>query len=317
MIAALKPAPGSRSIRPRRAREADNIVSDARLARPGASPRALLACAAPPAAPAPLPTRLVYATGEIVPIPASVPHEEGDMVDRRIVPDLRWIAARFPIYVTDGYSGPLPNGEHVGCNSCHVKRLRPLQRPRRRRRAAERRAADATAAGPAITRLAHWAEPRPEPPRPPFRWVGYDGDAGHGCGNHLHLSWEHAPAPMFQLAEWVEVFPVGSEEGAGASRSRPPARERGPPAASRRSLRRRLHRRLTPAAGIAARSAADLAARLHRMRPMRRSHRARRRSPGSPSLARRLRRARATRRRSPASTGPAPTCAPRRCTASR
>ena len=43
------------------------------------------------------------------------------MVDKRIVPDLRWIAQRFPIYVTDGYSGPLPNGEHVGCNNCHVK----------------------------------------------------------------------------------------------------------------------------------------------------------------------------------------------------
>ena len=35
----------------------------------------------------------------------------------------------------------------------------------------------------------------PEPPRPPFRWVGYDGDAGHGCGNHLHLSWNHARRP--------------------------------------------------------------------------------------------------------------------------
>ena len=66
-------------------------------------------------------TRLVYAPGEIVPIPASIPHEEGDMVDKRIVGDLRWIAARYPIYVTDGYSGPLPNGEHVGCNMCHVK----------------------------------------------------------------------------------------------------------------------------------------------------------------------------------------------------
>src|SRR5690242_1270912 len=83
---------------------------------------ALLACwAAPPASASPLPTRLTYTSGEIVPIPAAVPHEEGDMVDRRIVPDLRWIAAHFPIYVTDGYSGPLPNGEHVGCNRCHVK----------------------------------------------------------------------------------------------------------------------------------------------------------------------------------------------------
>jgi hypothetical protein len=47
-------------------------------------------------------------------------------------------------------------------------------------------------------------------PALPFRWVGYDGDAGHGCGNHLHLSWNHAPAARFELAEWVEVFPTGS-----------------------------------------------------------------------------------------------------------
>jgi hypothetical protein len=75
------------------------------------------------AAPEPPPssTRFVYAAGKIVPIPASIPHEAGDMVDRRILPDLRWIAARYPIYVTDGYSGPLPDGEHVGCDECHVR----------------------------------------------------------------------------------------------------------------------------------------------------------------------------------------------------
>ncbi len=142
------------------------------------------------------------------------------MVDRRIVPDLRWIAAHFPIYVTDGYSGPLPNGEHVGCNNCHVKDsdhynglavdVVPLGGSGK---------CDATWRG--ITRLAHWAEPVQNTPRPPFRWVGYEGDAGHGCGNHLHLSWEHAPAPMFQLAEWVEVFPVNGEEV--APRPRPKA----------------------------------------------------------------------------------------------
>ncbi len=160
---------------------------------------------------APIPTRLIHASGEIVPIPAAVPHEEGDMVDRRIVPDLRWLAANFPIYITDGYSGPLPNGEHVGCHQCHVKGsdhynglavdIVPLNGTPGR--------CDASWAP--ITRLAHWAEPVQNEPRPPFRWVGYDGDAGHGCGNHLHLSWEHAPAPMFQLAEWVEVFPVGKQ----------------------------------------------------------------------------------------------------------
>jgi hypothetical protein len=165
-----------------------------------------LVCAAAKATPPPAP-RVVYAPGKIVPIPASVPHEEGDMVDRRIVPDLRWIAQRYPIYVTDGYSGPLPNGEHAGCNGCHVKGsdhynglavdVVPLNGDGK---------CDSTWAG--ITRLALWAEPTQNKPRPPFRWVGYEGDAGHGCGNHLHLSWNHAPAPQFQLAEWVEVFPT-------------------------------------------------------------------------------------------------------------
>ncbi len=166
-----------------------------------------ICCLAAPASAAPLPTRIVYASGEIVPIPAAIPHEEGDMVDRRIVPDLRWIAKRFPIVVTDGYSGPLPNGEHAGCHGCHVKHsdhYNGLAVDIVALRGGSR--CDAGWRG--ITRLAHWAEPAQNRPRAPFRWVGYDGDAGHGCGNHLHLSWEHARAPMFQIAEWVEVFPV-------------------------------------------------------------------------------------------------------------
>src|SRR6476661_2824021 len=183
----------------------------------------------------PASTRLAYASGEIVPIPASIPHEEDDMVDRRILPDLRWIAARFPIYVTDGYSGPLPNGEHVGCNNCHVRGsdhynglavdIVPLNPSSR-----------CDSHWTAITRLAHWAEPVQNKPRPPFRWVGYDGDAGHGCGNHLHLSWNHAPAAEYQLAEWVEVFSPGTI-GTGApkptrahrgGKAKPPA-PKGPP----------------------------------------------------------------------------------------
>jgi hypothetical protein len=188
----------------------------------------LCAVSAGSASAGPVSSRLAYATGEIVPIPAAVPHEEGDMVDRRIVPDLRWIAQHFPIYVTDGYSGPLPNGEHVGCNNCHVKHsdhynglavdVVPLNG-----------SAKCDAAWKGITRLALWAEPQQNQPAPPFRWVGYDGDAGHGCGNHLHLSWEHAAAPMFQLAEWVEVFPVS---GSTASKQRHPRHKRAktPPA---------------------------------------------------------------------------------------
>jgi hypothetical protein len=169
---------------------------------------AFLACwGVSAASAAPLATRAVYAPGKIVPIPAAVPHEAGDMVDKRIVPDLRWIAARYPIYVSDGYSGPLPNGRHVGCHGCHVRNsdhynglavdIVPLEGTNR-----------CDASWRPITRLARWAEPRQNRPRSPFRWVGYNGDSGHGCGHHLHLSWEHAVAPMFKLAQWVEVFPV-------------------------------------------------------------------------------------------------------------
>lgn len=170
-------------------------------------------------APGPLPntTRLVYAPGKIVPLPASVPHEAGDMVDRRIVPDLVWLAKRYSIFVTDGYSGPLPSGNRVGCNGCHVRNSDHYNGL----------AVDVVPVGggtkcdaswAAITRLARWAEPRQNRPRPPFRWVGYDGDAGHGCGHHLHLSWNHATARQFQIAEWVEVFPASTKAG-----GKPPA----------------------------------------------------------------------------------------------
>ncbi len=150
------------------------------------------------------------------------------MVDRRIVPDLRRLATRYPIYVTDGYSGPLPDGEHVGCHRCHVRNsdhyngvavdIVPL----------DGTPGKCDASWAPITRLAHWAEPVQNKPRPPFRWVGYDGDAGHGCGNHLHLSWEHAPAPMFQLAAWVEVFPVSHQEIPKQPQQPSPSYQRGP-----------------------------------------------------------------------------------------
>jgi hypothetical protein len=192
---------------------------------------ALCLLAAASASAGPTTTRLAYATGEIVPLPAAVPHEEGDMVDRRIVADLRWIAARFPIYVTDGYSGPLPSGEHAGCNQCHVRNsdhynglavdIVPLSPSSR---------CDATWTG--ITRLAEWAEPLQGQPAPPFRWVGYNGDAGHGCGHHLHLSWQHSEAAQFQLAEWVEVFPTGPASGRKPRHPRPKAAQKlpqGPP----------------------------------------------------------------------------------------
>ena len=65
--------------------------------------------------------------------------------------------------------------------------------------------------------LARWAEPRQNRPRAPFRWVGYNGDANHGCGNHLHLSWSHAEVARYRIAPWVEVFrgAAGGPTGGG------------------------------------------------------------------------------------------------------
>jgi hypothetical protein len=168
-------------------------------------------------------TRVVYAKGRIVPIPAQIPHEPGDMIDRRIIPDLRWIAQRFPIYVTDGYSGPLPGGGHAGCHGCHVNRS-DHHYGLAVDIVAQRWSARCDAAWRPITRLARWAEPRPNRPVPPFRWVGYDGDAGHGCGHHLHLSWNHAPGPQFQPAEWVEVFRTAAGSGVPGGGRQVPSR---------------------------------------------------------------------------------------------
>ena len=177
-------------------------------------------------------TRTVYDASKLVPIPNSIPHEEGDMVDRRILPDLRWIAANYPIYVTDGYSGPLPGGGHAGCRGCHTKNSDHHLGL----------AVDIVPVGGGtscdqlwkpITRLARWAEPLQNRPVPPFRWIGYTGDAGHGCGHHLHLSWNHAPAREFTLAEWVELLPADGElplnqPSPKPQKGAPPAKPKGP-----------------------------------------------------------------------------------------
>jgi hypothetical protein len=149
-----------------------------------------------------------YQPGKIVFVGDTIPHAPGVMVDRRIIPDLQYLAETYPIYVEEGYAGPLRGVGEVGCRSCHVKHsdhynglatdIVPLYW--------DGRGCDAS--WRPVTRLAHWAEPRQNHPRMPFRWVGYNGDVNHGCGNHLHLSWDHAPAKPFRIADWVTVFDV-------------------------------------------------------------------------------------------------------------
>jgi hypothetical protein len=186
-------------------------ISSGRLRIAVASLLAALAAAisACPVGAAPAPTyHYVFRAGKIVPLGSSVPHADGVMVDRRIVPDLEYLAAKYPIYVLEGYAGPLAGVGQVGCRKCHVEHSDHYNGL-----AADIVPIDWDGLGcdrswRSITRLAHWAEPRQSHPRMPFRWVGYNGDYNHGCGNHLHLSWDHEPAKRFKVAGWVAVFDV-------------------------------------------------------------------------------------------------------------
>jgi len=98
----------------------------------------------------------------------------GIKIDKRLVPDIRWMKRKFNLSFGDGYavSGHAAGGEHpIGL------------------------AADIFPGGSSwnkVDKLAKLAEPRQDRPRLPWRWVGYNGDAGHGRGNHLHLSWGHS-----------------------------------------------------------------------------------------------------------------------------
>lgn len=107
-----------------------------------------------------------------------IPGFPGEKIDRRLLPDIRWMKHRFDIFITDGYSNDpvhAGNGEHpIGLATDIV--------PNRAKGGSWGEIGD----------LAHLAEPRQNDPIMPWRWVGWNGDAGHGRGNHLHLSWSHS-----------------------------------------------------------------------------------------------------------------------------
>ena len=172
-------------------------------------------------------TRIRHSHGKFVPVPDSIPHVEGAYVDRRIRDDLHYITNHFKVLVVEGFAGRLPSGRKVGCPKCHVSdsehkiglgvdlvprvglgggpvpRAAALAAPRRAMQA--RSHCDRTWHG--INRLAKWAEPHQNEPNQPFRWVGYNGDVAHGCGDHLHLSWTHDPDyRKYRPSKWVEIF---------------------------------------------------------------------------------------------------------------
>ena len=119
-----------------------------------------------------------------------IPGFPGERIDRRLLDDVLYLRERFKIFVTDGYSlDPVHsrNGEHpIGLALDIVPDFAHGGSWRR------------------ITRLANWAEPRQDRPKAPFRWVGYNGDAGHGRGHHLHLSFSHSPTPYNNPARMMQ-----------------------------------------------------------------------------------------------------------------
>ena len=121
--------------------------------------------------------------GRFVPIPGF----RGEKIDRRLIPDIRWMKRNYRIFITDGYaaSGHAWNGEHPIGLAADI-----IPRPNGGRWGL-------------IDRLATRFEPHQDQVRMPMRWVGYNGDAGHGRGNHLHLSWSHSDTRPLHTARVV------------------------------------------------------------------------------------------------------------------
>ena len=91
----------------------------------------------------------------------AIPGFPGEKIDRRLIPDIRWMKRRFDIFITDGYSNDpvhAGNGEHpIGLATDIV--------PNR----------SVGGTWGEIGELAHLAEPSQNHPIAPWRWVGWNG----------------------------------------------------------------------------------------------------------------------------------------------
>jgi hypothetical protein len=130
-----------------------------------------------------------------------VPGAHGTRIDSRLLPDVRWMMHKFDLALGDGYAptGHAAGGEHpIGL-------------------ALDIYAGNGRNSGwNKVDKLAKLAEPHQNQPRLPWRWVGYDGDSGHGRGNHLHLSWGHNDgAKPKRPAKWVLTRSCPGRDGGG------------------------------------------------------------------------------------------------------
>ena len=149
---------------------------------------------------------------KLVKCPKNIPQDTGNAcyIDARLLSNMVYLSKTFQIYITDAYSGPLPGGGAAGCyasgSQCHsLNGEHPIGA-----------AIDGTPSKGSwapIDKLAKIVEPVQNDPKPPFKWVGYNGDSNHGRGDHIHLSWTHGGAPPYKLPPWVLVFGSGSAPG--------------------------------------------------------------------------------------------------------
>ncbi len=129
----------------------------------------------------------------------NIPGFPGERIDRRLLKDIKYLRRKYHIFVTDGYStDPVhsANGEHPRGVALDI-------------------APNFAEGGDwnDIDKLAKWAEPSQNQPRSPFRWVGYNGDAGHGRGHHLHLSFNHTGAPFGKTPKTVYTINCPKQPG--------------------------------------------------------------------------------------------------------
>lgn len=119
----------------------------------------------------------------------AIPGFPGERVDKRLLNDIKFLQKKYKIFINDGYSDDpvhAANGEHPLGLALDIVPNQVL---------------GGTWAD--IDALAAFAEPQQNAPISPFRWVGYDGDSGHGRGNHIHLSWNHSESKPFTPAASV------------------------------------------------------------------------------------------------------------------
>ena len=147
--------------------------------------------------------RVFYAEGGRI---VDIPGQPGEKIFSPILPALSKLIEQYHLRVTDGLGGSpphAPNSDHLWGGAVDV-------------------VPGAGGSWEMVDKLAAWAEPKQNQPRFPFRWVGYNGDPGHGRGNHLHLSWSrgHYGLPGGAQGDLSVLGDIGAAQHITAARTR-------------------------------------------------------------------------------------------------